>query len=135
MCLEAPAIQGLAILNHDIIEWEACVIIMMFFTTLAVESTEVMSTMLQELLKEILLEVLTTMLLPCTSVQGTCILAHLFAFCNSTLSHRVLIPERFTDYSKNHVTVFIFSFSSAISFFTSSIIFASFASHSPLVLA
>ena len=73
---------------------------MMFFTTVAVESTDVMSTMLQELLKEILLEGLTTMLLPCTSVQGACIVAHLFAFYNSTLSSRVLIPERFTDYSK-----------------------------------
>lgn len=108
---------------------------MMFFTTVAVESTEVMSTMLQELLKEILLEGLTTMLLPCTSVQGICIVAHLFAFCNSTLSHRVLIPERFTDYSKNHVTVFIFSFSAAISCFISSIMAASFSSHSSRVCA
>ena len=91
VCREASAIQGLAILNYDIIEWEACVIIMMFFITVAVESTAVMPIMLQELLKEILLEGLTTMLLPCTSVQGICIITHLFSFCNSTLVDRVLI--------------------------------------------
>lgn len=84
MCLEAPAIQGLAILNYDIIEWEACVLTMMFFANMPVESTAVIPTMLQELLKEILLDSLTTMLLPCTSVQGFCIIAHLFGFCNST---------------------------------------------------
>ena len=91
MCLDSPAIQGLAILNYGIIEWEACVIIMMFFITVAVEATVVMSIMLQELLKEILLEGLTTMLLPCTSVQGICIITHLFSFCNSTLVDGVLI--------------------------------------------
>lgn len=91
MCLDSPAIQGLAILNYGIIEWEACVIIMMFFITVAVEATAVMSIMLQELLKEILLEGLTTMLLPCTSVQGICIITHLFSFCNSTLVDGVLI--------------------------------------------
>lgn len=64
---------------------------MMFFITVTVKSTAVTSIMLQELLKEILLEILTTMLLPCTSVQGICIIAHLFAFCNSTLSGRALI--------------------------------------------
>ena len=53
---------------------------MMFFITVPVESTAVMSTMLQELLKEILLEGLTTMLLPCTSVQGKYIIAQLFGF-------------------------------------------------------
>jgi hypothetical protein len=78
VCREAPAIQDLAILNYDIIEWEASVIIMMFFITVAVESTAAMSTMLQELLKELVLEVLTTMLLPCTSVQGTLIITQLF---------------------------------------------------------
>lgn len=64
---------------------------MIFFITVAVESTAVMSTMLQELLKEILLEVLTTMLLPCTSAQGICIIAHLFTFGNGTPPERVLI--------------------------------------------
>lgn len=58
---------------------------MMFFVNMPVESTAVIPTMLQELLKEILLDSLTTMLLPCTSVQGLCIIAHLFGFCNSTL--------------------------------------------------
>lgn len=91
VCREASAIQGLAILNYDIIEWEACVIIMMFFITVAVESTAAMSIMLQELLKEILLEGLTTMLLPCTSVQGICIVAQLFEIVNSTRLIRVLI--------------------------------------------
>ena len=91
MCLDSPAIQGLAILNYDIIEWEACVIIMMFFITVAVESTAVMPIMLQELLKEILLEGLTTMLLPCTSAQGICIIAQLFEKVNSALVWRVLI--------------------------------------------
>ena len=91
VCREASAIQGLAILNYDIIEWEACVIIMIFFITVAVESTAVMSIMLQELLKEILLEVLTTMLLPCTSAQGICIIAQLFEKVNSALIRRVLI--------------------------------------------
>ena len=85
MCPEAPAIQGLAILNYDIIEWEACVIIMMFFITVAVESTAVMSIMLQELLERILLEGLTTMLLPCTSVQGNYIIAQTCVLRNSTL--------------------------------------------------
>ena len=66
---------------------------MMFFITVTVESTEVMSIMLQELLKGILLECLTTMLLPCTSAQGIHIIAHLFVFCNSTLFDRVLICE------------------------------------------
>jgi len=70
VCPEAPAIQGLAILNYDIIEWEVCVILMMIFTTVAVESTAAKSIMLQKLLERILLEGLTTMLLPCTSVQG-----------------------------------------------------------------
>ena len=91
MCLDTPAIQGLAILNYDIIEWEASVIIMIFFITVAVESTAAMSIMLQELLKEILLEGLTTMLLPCTSAQGICIIAQLFEKVNSTPSERVLI--------------------------------------------
>ena len=86
VCLVASAILGCAILNYDIIEWEACVITMMFFITMSVESTDVMSIMLQDLLKEILLEGLTTMLLPCTFVQGIFIIAQLFAFCNSTLS-------------------------------------------------
>ena len=90
MCREAPAIQDLVILNYDIIEWEASVIIMMFFITVAVESTAAMSTMLQELLKEIVLEVLTTMLLPCTSVQGTLIITQLFEKVNSTLDCGVL---------------------------------------------
>ena len=94
VCREASAIQGLAILNYDIIEWEACVIIMIFFITVAVESTAVMSIMLQELLKEILLEGLTTMLLPCTSVQGVCIIAQLFEKVNSTLCCRVLKSAR-----------------------------------------
>ena len=91
VCLVASAIQGLAILNYDIIEWEACVIIMIFIITVAVESTAVMSIMLQELLKEILLEGLTTMLLPCTSAQGICIIVQLFEKVNSTLYCRVLI--------------------------------------------
>ncbi len=85
-----------AILNYGIIEWEVCVITVMFFTTVAVESTAAVSTMLQEILKEILLEGLTTMLLPCTSVQGKYSIAHAFAFCNSTLGPRVLKCERFT---------------------------------------
>ncbi len=91
VCLEAPAIQGLAILNYDIIEWEACVIIMMFFITVAIESTAVMSTMLHEILSGILLDVLTTMLLPGTFVPGNVIITHLFEFCNSTLVQRVLL--------------------------------------------
>ena len=99
MCLDSPAIQDLAILNYDIIEWEACVIIMMFFITVAVESTAVRSIMLQELLKEILLEGLTTMLLPCTSVQGICIIAQLFETVNSTLYCRVLKSREFTNNS------------------------------------
>ena len=77
MCLDTPAIQGLAILNYDIIEWEACVFTMMFFVTMPVESTGVIQIMLQELLKEILLESLTTMLLPCTFVQGNYIIAQI----------------------------------------------------------
>lgn len=72
---------------------------MIFFITVAVESTAVMSTMLQEILKEILLEGLTTMLLPCASAQGICIIAHLFHFCNSTLAWRVLKITKFTDRS------------------------------------
>ena len=100
VCREASAIQGLAILNYDIIEWEACVLTMMFFANMPVESTAVIPTMLQELLKEILLDSLTTMLLPCTSVQGFCIIAHLFVFCNSTPWQGVLNSRRFTDYSK-----------------------------------
>ena len=90
MCPEAPAIQGLAILNYDIIEWEVCVILMIF-TTVAVESTAAESIMLQEILERILLEGLTTMLLPCTSVQGTSIIAHLFENVNSTQLMIVLI--------------------------------------------
>ena len=85
MCPEAPAIQGLAILNYDIIEWEVCVILMMIFITVAVESTAAKSIMLQELLERILLEGLTTMLLPCTSVQGNYIIAQTLVLCNSTL--------------------------------------------------
>ena len=84
MCLEAPAIQGLAILNYDIIEWEVCVILMIF-TTVAVESTAAESIMLQEILERILLEGLTTMLLPCTSVQGNYIIAQTCVLRNSTL--------------------------------------------------
>ena len=86
MCLEAPAIQGLAILNYDIIEWEVCVILMMIFITVAVESTAAESIMLQEILARILLEGLTTMLLPCTSVQGNYIIAQTCVLRNSTLS-------------------------------------------------
>ena len=63
---------------------------MMFFITVAVESTAAMSTMLQKLLIEIVLEVLTTMLLPCTSVQGILIITQLFEKVNSTLVTRVL---------------------------------------------
>ena len=73
---------------------------MMFFANMPVESTAVITTMLQELLKEILLDSLTTMILPCTSVQGFCIIAHLFGFCNSTPWQGVLNVRRFTDYSK-----------------------------------
>ena len=98
-CPEQSAILGLAILNYAIIEWEARVIIMMFFITVAVESTAVMSTMLQEVLKEVLLEGLTTMLLPCTSVQGNYIIAQTLVLCNSTLGLRVLKSVRFTDNS------------------------------------
>ena len=69
---------------------------MMFFVTMPVESTGVIQIMLQELLKEILLESLTTMLLPCTSVQGFCIIAQHPHFSNSTLTRRVLISTKFT---------------------------------------
>lgn len=72
---------------------------MIFYMTVAVESTAAMSTMLQEILKEILLEGLTTMLLPCASAQGICIIAHLFSFCNSTLAQGVLKIKKFTDRS------------------------------------
>lgn len=95
MCPEAPAIQGLAILNYDIIEWEVCVILMMIFITVAVESTAAESIMLQEILERILLEGLTTMLLPCTSVQGDYIIAQICVICNSTLGRRVLKIARF----------------------------------------
>ena len=73
---------------------------MMLFITVAVESTATMSTMLQEILKEILLKVLTTMLLPCTSVQGIYNVAQLFANVNSTLHNRVLLFVKFAVYSK-----------------------------------
>ncbi len=62
----------------------------MCLTILAVESAATLSGMLQENLKEFLRKVLTTMLLPCTYVQGTIIIAHLFAKCNSTREERVL---------------------------------------------
>ena len=104
-CPEQSAILGLAILNYAIIEWEARVIIMMFFITVAVESTAVMSTMLQEVLKEVLLEGLTTMLLPCTSVQGKYIIAQLFEFRNSTPSQRVPNAEGFTFRSHLHLRI------------------------------
>jgi hypothetical protein len=96
VCLEAPAIQDLAILNYDIIEREACVITMMFFVIVTSKWSAVTSTMLQELLKEILLDGLTTMLLPCAFAQGTSIIAHMFEFVNSTLDLRVLISQIFT---------------------------------------
>ena len=63
----------------------------MIFTTVAVESTAAESIMLQEILERILLEGLTTMLLPCTSAQGICIIAQLFEKVNSTPLERVLI--------------------------------------------
>lgn len=63
---------------------------MIFFITMAIESMAVRSIMLQKLLQEILLEGLTTMLLPCTFVQGIYIIAHLFSFVNSTHIKRVL---------------------------------------------
>ena len=72
---------------------------MILIITVAVESTATESIMLQKLLEEILLEALTTMLLPCTDVQGSCILAQMFGFCNSTLERRVLNMKRFTNSS------------------------------------
>lgn len=55
----------------------------MCITVWGAESASIWSTMLQEVLSEILLESLTTMLLPCTLVQGNYIIAHLFDFRNS----------------------------------------------------
>lgn len=70
---------------------------MISFITVSVKLTEAMPIILQELLKEILLESLTTILLPCTSVQGIYIIAHMFSFDNSTRSHEVLLSKRFTN--------------------------------------
>jgi hypothetical protein len=55
----------------------------MCITVCGAESASIWSTMLREVLSEILLEGLTTMLLPCTLVQGNYIIAHLFDFRNS----------------------------------------------------
>ena len=73
----------LAILEYDIIEWEVVVFTIMCLAALAAESASVWSTAVQECLIGISLEGLTTILLPCTSVQGNYIIAHLFDCRNS----------------------------------------------------
>lgn len=74
---------------------------MMMFTTIAVEPTAAMTIMLQEILTRILMEVLTTMLLPCTSVQGKRIISYRAFVCNSTLLQRVLKMQKLTNNSRN----------------------------------
>ena len=76
-------LSNFAILNYDIIEREVFIMLFMCLTVPVAESASIWSTMLREVLSEILLDGLTTMLLPCTLVQGNYIIAHLFDSRNS----------------------------------------------------
>lgn len=55
-------------LNYGIIEWEACVVTMIIFIPIDLNSVAGISTMLHEILAGILLEGLTTILFPYTVV-------------------------------------------------------------------
>ena len=74
-------LPNFAMLNYGIIEWDACVTILMFLVAAtamlaaSVQSHQLRK-LLQELLPEILSKGLTTMLLPCTIVQGIFIIGH-----------------------------------------------------------
>ena len=77
VCVSRNQLPNFAMLNYDIIEWDACVIISMCLVTAAAvlaasDQSHQLRKLLQELLPEILAKGLTTMLLPCTICTGHC---------------------------------------------------------------
>ena len=75
VCVSRNQLPNFAMLNYGIIEWDACVAILMCLVTAAAvlaasDQSHQLRELLQELLPEILTKGLTTMLLPCTICTG-----------------------------------------------------------------